>query len=99
MLRTFTLAPLDPTSIEAVTYKTFVLTALSIGARMGEFCALRCGQFIRPAEYWSFLLLYSDPSFIPKMAKERLLPGRRHGPVPGESIEGLYGNNCGPLVC
>ena len=39
----FTLAPfelLDTSSLEAVTYKTFVLTALTLGARRDELCAL-----------------------------------------------------------
>ena len=74
MLRAFTLAPFEPldtVSLEAVTYKTFVLTALTLGARRRELCVLRRGQFVRPAEDWSFVLLYSDLSFIPKTTKER----------------------------
>ena len=75
MLRPFALAPLEPldsASLEVVTYKTFVLTALALSARRGGLCALRRGQFIRSTEDWSVVLLYSDPSFIPIMAKGRL---------------------------
>ena len=64
--------PLDTASLEAVTYETFVLTALVLGARRGKRCALRRGQFVCPAEDWSFVLCYSDPPFIPKTAKGRL---------------------------
>ena len=75
VLHTFTLAPFEPldtASLEAVTYKTFVLIALALGARRGELCALRRGQFVHPAEDQSFVLLYSVPSFIPITAKGRL---------------------------
>ena len=44
VLRAFTLAPFEPLDtalLEAVTYKTFVLTALPLGARRGELCTLR----------------------------------------------------------
>ena len=53
--------PLDTASLEAVSYKTFVLIALALGARRGKLCALRRGQFVCPAEDWSFVLLYSLP--------------------------------------
>ena len=72
MLRVLSLAPFEPletASLKAITYKTFVLIALALGARRGEFCALRRGQFVRPAEDWSFVLLHSNPSFIPKTAR------------------------------
>ena len=68
VLHALTLAPFESlvtVSLEAVTYKTFCFSALALGARRGELCAFRRGQFIRPAEDWSFVLLYSDPSFIP----------------------------------
>ena len=76
MLCTLSSAPFQPLEtaicmLEAITYKTFVLIALALGTRRGELCALRRGQFVRPAEDQSFVLLYSDPSFIPKMAKGR----------------------------
>ena len=64
--------PLDSASLEAITCNMFVLIALALGARRGELCALHQGQFVRPAEDWSSVLLYSDPSFIPKTAKGRL---------------------------
>ena len=63
---------LETTSLDASTYKSFVLIALTLGARRGELCASRRGQFVHPAVHWSFILLYSDPSFIPKTAKGRL---------------------------
>ena len=72
VLHAFTLAPFEPldfASIKAVTYKTFVLIALPLGTRRGEFCALCRGQFVRTAENWCFVLLYSVLSFIPNMAK------------------------------
>ena len=62
--------PLD--SLEAITYKMFVFIALALGAHSGKLCALRRGQFVHPTEDWSFVTLYSDPSFIPKTAKGRL---------------------------
>ena len=50
-----------------------VLVALALGASRGELIALRRDhQFIRPAENWPFVLLYSDPSFMPKTARGRL---------------------------
>ena len=53
MLRVFTVAPFEPLgtmSLEGVTYKMFVLTALALGGRRGELCALHRGQFVCPAE-------------------------------------------------
>ena len=67
----FTLAPFAA-SLDAIPYKIFVLITLALGARTIELCALRRGQFVCLAEDWSFMLLYSDPSFIPKTAKARL---------------------------
>ena len=67
VLHAFMLAPFEPldsASLEAITYKIFVLIALTLGTREGELCALCRGHFVRPAEDWSFVLLYSDPSFI-----------------------------------
>ena len=75
MLRVFSLAPFEPSAtayLGAITYKTSVFIALALGARRGELCALRRGQFVRPAEDWSFVLFFSVPSFIPKTAKGRL---------------------------
>ena len=75
VLHEFALAPFElflTASLAAVTYKMFVLTTLVLGARRDELCTLRSGQFIFPAEDWSFVLLYSDPSFIPNMAKRKL---------------------------
>ena len=75
VLRAFTLAPFEPLAtalLAVVTYKTSVLLALALGARRGELCALHGGQFVCLAEDWSFVLLYSDLSFIPKTAKGRL---------------------------
>ena len=80
VLRALSLAPFEllaNASLEAITYKTFVLIALALGACRGELWALRRGQFVRPVEDWSFVLLYSDPSFIPKMAR---------GSIPTESF-------------
>ena len=74
-LHAFTPAPfelLDSASLQAITYKELVLVTIPLGARRGEFFALHRGQFIFPAEDWSFILLYSDLSFIPKTAKGRL---------------------------
>ena len=65
------LAPFEPLKtamLEAISYRSFVLTALALGACSGELCALRRGQFIRPAEDWPFVLLFLDPSFIPVTA-------------------------------
>ena len=75
VLRTLLLAPFEPlatASLEAITYKTFALIAFALGTRRGELCALRRDQFVRPAEDWSFVLFFSDPSFIPKTAKGSL---------------------------
>ena len=61
VLCVFTLAPFEPldsASLEAVTYKTFVLTALALGARRGELFALSQGQFVHPAEDWSFFVIF-----------------------------------------
>ena len=60
VLRAFTLAtfePLDTASLKAMTYKVFEITALTLGARRCELCTLLCGQFVRPAEDWSFVFL------------------------------------------
>ena len=60
VLRAFLLAPFEPletASLEAVTCKMFVLIALTLGAHRGELCALRRGQFVCPAEDWSFVLV------------------------------------------
>ena len=68
VLRMLSMAPFEPlqqASLEATTYKAFVLLALALGARRGELIVLQIGPFIRPAEDWSFVSLYSDPSFIP----------------------------------
>ena len=71
---------LETTSLDAITYKSFVLMALTLDARRGELCALRCGQFLRPAV----------DSFGPL--------GRCCGPVPCQSLAGLFGLNCGPYI-
>ena len=64
MLKAFSLPPFKPiqqASVEALTYKALVLLALSLGARRGELISLHQDHnFIRPAENWSFVLLYSD---------------------------------------
>ena len=75
VLRAFSQAPLEPldsTSLQAVSYKTFVLVALALGTHRGKLRALHRGHFVHPAEDWSFVLLYSDPLFTPKTAKGRL---------------------------
>ena len=76
MLKAFSLPPFEPiqqTLVEALTYKTLVLVALALGACRGELIALRRDRnFICPAADWSFVLLYSDPSFMPKTARDRL---------------------------
>ena len=72
VLHAFSLAPFEllaTVSLEAITFMTFVSIALALGMRRGELCALRRGQFVRPAVYWSFELLFSDPSCFPKTAK------------------------------
>ena len=63
--------PLDSASLEAIMYTTFVLIALALGTCRGKLRALHRDRFVRLAEDWSFVLLYSDPSFIPKTAKGR----------------------------
>ena len=93
--------PLEAVTLEAIKYKMFVLIALTLGAHRDELCALRRGQFVHPAVDWSFVLLYSDPSFFPITAKGSLptepykLPpsiplGRRCGPVPCKSLAGIF---------
>ena len=76
MLKAFSLPPFEliqQASVEALTYKILALVALALGARRGELIGLRRDHcFICPAEYWSFVLLYSDPSFIPKTARSKL---------------------------
>ena len=75
VLRALSAAPFEPleqASLETTTYKAFVLIALALGAHRGELIAIRCGPFVCPAEDWSFVLLYSDPSFIPKTSRGRL---------------------------
>ena len=69
----------------------FVLIALALGAHRGELSAIRRGQFVRPAEDWSFVLLYSDASFIPKTAKGRLPaePYKLRALPPGENTRVL----------
>ena len=72
VLHAFSLAPFEPLdtmSLKAVSYKMFVFSALALGACRGELCALRHGQFVRPAEDWSVVLLFSDSFFIPITAK------------------------------
>ena len=75
VLKGFSRPPFEPiqqASIEALAYKALVLVALMLGARRGELIALRRDQnFIRPVENWSFVLLYSDPFFMPKTARAR----------------------------
>ena len=47
VLRAFSLAsfePLETATLEAITYKTFVLIALSLGTHRGEHCTLRRGR-------------------------------------------------------
>ena len=39
-------------------HKKFVLTALALGTHRGELCALHGSQFVRPAENYSFVLLF-----------------------------------------
>ena len=54
VLRAFTLAPFEPSVtalLEAVSYKTFVLIALALGACRGELCTLCPGQFVHLAEH------------------------------------------------
>ena len=68
VLRALSLAPfelLETATLEAITYKTFVLIVLALGTHRGKLCSLRRGQFIRPTEEWSFVLLFLDPSLIP----------------------------------
>ena len=55
--------PLETATLEAITYKTFVLIAPPPGR-----CALRHGQLVRPPQDWFFVLLYLDQSFIPIIA-------------------------------
>ena len=116
VLRVFTLAPFEPldsASFEAVTCTAFVFSALTLGARRGELCALHRGQVVRPAEDWFFVLLFSGSSFIPNGPWEDSLQSRTNSGhsrlVPlqgmtlrscaGECLEGLSGINDGPLVC
>ena len=50
VLHALLLAPFEPlntTSLEDITYKTFVLIALALGDLRGELCTLRRGQFVR----------------------------------------------------
>ena len=52
--------PLENATLQAITYKTFVLIALALGARGGELCALHLGQFVCPAKDWSFFFCYTQ---------------------------------------
>ena len=75
VLRALSTAPFEPlqqASLKVTTYKAFVLLALMLGARRGELIALCRGPFVCPAEDWSFVLLYTNPSFIPKTSRGRL---------------------------
>ena len=44
---------LETASLEAITYKAFVVTALALGARRGELCAFVASSFVllRPHTY------------------------------------------------
>ena len=58
MLRALSLLPfelLETASMDAITYKSFVLLALTLGVRRGKLSALRRGQFVRPAVDWSLV--------------------------------------------
>ena len=95
VLQAFLLAPfelLGSASFQSVTYKTSVLIVFTLGAHKGKLCALRHGQFTRPAEDWSFVLLYSDPLYIPKTAKRRLSaePYKLRALLPSTVYEGRH---------
>ena len=108
-LRAFTFAPFEP-SLEAVTYKTFVLTALALGTAL----CLTSRPVRLPGErlvfcvaiFRSVVFSHNGQGKTPYRAVQtqgtpawRPSKGRRHGPVPSECLVGLYGNNGGPLVC
>jgi integrase len=53
-------------NIHFLTLKTTFLTALASGARRGEILALCRGKFIHFTEDYEQVLLYPDPTFVPK---------------------------------